>query len=70
MLLFPQRPLSPLRHHEFVRLDVETTVWHRYGIRVIHRRRARLKDERPQLSEVLTPIVENQKDCPCAGQSR
>ena len=32
--------LSPLRHNEFVPLDVGTPVWHRYGIRVIHRRHA------------------------------
>jgi hypothetical protein len=64
MLDFLQRPLSPLRHNEFVRLDVERTVWHRYGIRVIHRRRARLEDDRPQLSEVLTPIVKIRKTVP------
>ena len=55
MAHFLQRPPSPLRHNEFVRLDIETPVW--CGIRVIHRRRGRLKDERPQLSEVLTPVV-------------
>src|ERR1700751_3964097 len=44
-------------HHEFIRLDIQTPARCRYGIRVIHRRRARLKDERPQLSEVLTPVV-------------
>src|SRR5215472_18439926 len=30
----------------------------------MHRRRARLEDERPQLSEVLTPIVEIGKTVP------
>ena len=52
---FPQRPLSPLSHNEFVRLDVETR--QRHGIRVIHGHRARLEDERSQLREVLTSIV-------------
>ena len=64
MLHFLQRPLSPLRHNEFVRLDVETPVRHRYGIRVIHRRRARLEDDLPQLGEVLTPIVKIRKTVP------
>src|SRR5215471_4536854 len=36
----------------------------RHGIRVIHRRRARLQDERPQLSEILTPIVKIGKTVP------
>ena len=61
---FPQRPLSPLSHNEFVRLDVETRARHRHGIRVFHRRRARLEDERPQLGEVLTPIVKIRKTVP------
>jgi hypothetical protein len=48
VLHFLQWPLSPLRHDVLVRLDVETPVWrHQHGIRVIHRRRARLEDERP-----------------------
>jgi hypothetical protein len=64
MLRFLQRPLSRLRHNEFVRLDVETPVWHRYGIRVTHCRRARLEDDRPQLGEVLTPIVKIRKTVP------
>ena len=59
MAHFLQRPPSPLRHNEFVRLDIETPVW--CGIRVIHRRRARLEDDRPQLGEVLTPIVKIRK---------
>src|SRR5215472_577636 len=53
-----------LNHNEFVRLDVETPAWRRRGIRVIHRRRARLEDERPQLSEVLTPVVKIRKTVP------
>jgi len=51
-------------HHEFIRLDVQTPARRRYGIRVIYRRRARLKDERPQLSKVLTPIVKIGKAVP------
>jgi hypothetical protein len=50
--------LSFLSHNEFVPLDIETPFWHRHGIRVFHRRRARLEDERPQ------------KDRPYEGQSR
>jgi hypothetical protein len=61
---FPQRPLSPLSHNEFVRLDVETRARHRHSIRVIHGRRAGLEDERPQLREVLTPIVKIRKTVP------
>src|SRR5215469_12755600 len=57
-------PRSPLSHNEFVRFNVETPARHRRGISVIHRRRARLKDERPQLSEVLTPVVEIRKTVP------
>jgi hypothetical protein len=49
-----------LSHYEFV----ETPARHRHGIRVIHRRRARLQDERPQLSEVLTPVVKIGKTVP------
>src|SRR5215831_11598010 len=51
-------------HHEFIRLDVQTPARRRYGIRVIYRRRARLKDERPQLSEVPTPVVKIGKAVP------
>ena len=36
-------------------------MWRRYGLRVIHRRRARLEDDRPQHGEVLTPIVKIRK---------
>ena len=36
-------------------------MWRRYGIRVIYRRRACLEDDRPQLGEVLTPIVKIRK---------
>src|SRR6516165_895512 len=50
-------PGSPLSHNQFVRLDIETPVWQRHAIRVVHRRRPRLEDERQQLGEVLTPIV-------------
>src|SRR6516225_9677484 len=39
-------------------------VSHRYGSRVIHRRHARLEDDRPQLAEVLTPIVKIRKAVP------
>src|SRR5260370_4328417 len=46
-----------LPHNQFFRLDVETPPRHRHGIGVMHRRRARLEDERPQLGEVLTPVV-------------
>ena len=55
---------SSLSHNELVRFNVETPARHRRGISVIHRRRARLKDERPQLSEVLTPIVKIGKAVP------
>ena len=51
MLHFLQRPLWPLTYNEFFRLDVETPPRHRHGIGVMHRRRARLEDERPQLGE-------------------
>ena len=61
MLHFLQRPLSPLRHNEFVGLDVDTPARHRHRIRIIHGRRARLEDERPQLGEVLTPVVKIRK---------
>ena len=60
----PPWPLSLLSHNEFVRLDIETPLWHRHGICVFHRRRARFEDERPQLSEVLTPIVKIRKTVP------
>ena len=63
-LHFLQRPLSPFGHNEFVAFDVETPVLYRYGIRVIHRRRARLEDDRPQLGEVVTPIVKIRKAVP------
>jgi hypothetical protein len=55
--LLSLRPQSPLSHNELVRFKVETPARHRRGISVIHRRRARLEDKRPQLREVLTPIV-------------
>ena len=55
---------SALSHNQLVGLDVETPTRHRHGIRVIHRRRARLEDERPQLREVLTPIVKIRKTVP------
>jgi hypothetical protein len=58
------RPRSTLRHNEFVRLDLERPVWRRHAIRVVYRRRPRLKDEHPQLSEVLTPVVEIRKTVP------
>ena len=64
MLHFLQRPLWPLTHNEFFRLDVETPPRHRHGIGVMHRRRARLEDERPQLGEVLTPVVKIGKGVP------
>jgi len=50
-------PLSRLSHNEFVRLDIETPVWHQHGSRVIYRGLLGLEDEPAQLSEVLTPIV-------------
>jgi hypothetical protein len=62
MLHFPQRPLSPLSHNEFVRPDVETG--QRHGIRVIHGHRARLEDKRSQLREVVTSIVKIRKTVP------
>ena len=64
MLHFLQRPLSPLRHNEFVGLDVDTPARHRHRIRIIHGRRARLEDDLPQLGEVLTPIVKIRKTVP------
>jgi hypothetical protein len=64
MLHFLQRPLWPLTHNEFFRPDVETPPRHRHGIGVMHRRRARLEDERPQLGEVLTPVVKIEKGVP------
>jgi hypothetical protein len=51
MLHFLQRPLWPLTYNEFFRLDVETPPRHRHGIGVMHRRRVRLEDERPQLGD-------------------
>jgi len=63
-LRFPQRAAITLSHHEFVRLDVKTRARRQHGIRVIHRRRARSQDERPQLSEVLTPVVKIGKTVP------
>src|SRR6516225_2413796 len=58
------RPQSPLSHHELVRFKAETPTRHRPGISVIHRRRARLQDERPELGEVLTPVVKIGKTVP------
>jgi hypothetical protein len=55
--LLPQPPLSPLSHNQFVQLDVETPAWHQLGIRIIHRCRTRLEDERPQLGKILTTII-------------
>ena len=55
---------SALSHNQLVGLDVETPTRHRHGIRVIHRCRASLEDERPQLREVLTPIVKIRKTVP------
>src|SRR5215467_1225723 len=63
-LHLPQRPLSLLSQNEFIRLDVETPTRRRHGIRVVHRRRARLQDERPQLGEFLTPVVKIGKTVP------
>jgi len=56
-LAFKPCPSPRLGHNQVFGLDVETPARHRHGIRVIHRRRARLEDERPQLREVVTPIV-------------
>ena len=65
MMHFSVAAAVALRHNEFVHLDVETPAWHRYGIRVIHRRRrARLEDERPQLGEVPTTVVKIRKTVP------
>src|SRR5215472_12406877 len=59
-----QRPLSLLSQNEFIRLDVEIPT-RRNGIGgVIHRRRARLDDERTQLGEFLTPVVKIGKTVP------
>jgi hypothetical protein len=58
-----QRPLSLLSQNEFIRLDVEIPT-RRHGIGVIHRRRARLEDERTQLGEFLTPVVKIGKTVP------
>jgi hypothetical protein len=55
---------AALSRNQLVGLDVETSArcWH--GVRVIHRCRARLEDERPQLREVLTPVVKVRKTVP------
>jgi hypothetical protein len=57
-------PLLRLSHNEFVRLDIETPVWHQHGSRIIHCGLPGLEDEHPQLSEVLTPIVKIRKTVP------
>src|SRR5262252_8906859 len=62
-LYLAQRPLSLLSENEFIRLDVDTPT-RRHGLRVIHRRRAGLEDERPQLGEFLTPVVKIGKSVP------
>jgi hypothetical protein len=59
-----QRPLSLLSENEFIRFDVDTPTRRRHGLCVIHRRRARLEDERPQLGEFLTPVVKIGKSVP------
>ena len=43
--------------NQLVALDIETRARRRPGVGIVHRRRARLHDERPQLSKVVTPIV-------------
>jgi hypothetical protein len=43
--------------NQLVALDIETRARSRPGVGIVHRRRARLHDERPQLSKVVTPIV-------------
>ena len=48
---------SPLSHSQLVALDLETRARRRPGVGIVHRRRARLHNERPQFSKVLTPIV-------------
>ncbi|MBO0738065.1 MAG: hypothetical protein J2P48_16065 [Alphaproteobacteria bacterium] len=53
-----------LSHNPFVQLDVETPARRRPGIRIIHRCRTRLEDERPQLGKILTAIVKIGKAVP------
>ena len=55
---------SALSRNQLVGLDVETSTRCLHGDRVIHRRRARLEDERPQLREVLTPVAKVRKTVP------
>jgi bifunctional non-homologous end joining protein LigD len=64
-------PGAPLSHNQFVALDAETRARRRPGLRIAHRRRARLHNERPQLGEIPAPIVEIGEAIPpqnrCAG---
>ena len=46
-----------LSHNQFVALDIETRARRWPGIGIVHRRRARLHNERPQLSKVVTLII-------------
>src|SRR5258708_3162309 len=55
---------SPLSHNQLVALDVETRTRRRPGVGIVHRRRARQHNERPQLGKVLTPIVKIRKAIP------
>src|ERR1700757_4446719 len=53
-----------LSHNQLVALDVETRTRRRPGVGIVHRRRARQHNERPQLGKVLTPIVKIRKAIP------
>jgi hypothetical protein len=60
----PAAGASPLSHNQLVARDVDPRPRRRSGVSIVHRRRARLHNERPQLSKVLTPIVKIREAIP------
>jgi hypothetical protein len=53
-----------LSHNQLIGLDVETRARRGPGVGIVHRPRASLHNECPQLSKVLTPIVKIREAIP------
>ncbi len=49
---------AALGHNQVRALDVERRGLRQPGVGIVHRRRARLRNKRPQLGEVLTPSLD------------